>query len=80
MRIVIHEALDGPSRFGVLCRELAHIYLGHVGSDRDHWWPSRRELNHQTVEIEAESVAFLVTSRKRLTGGGPGALRGAALH
>jgi hypothetical protein len=68
MRIVIHEALDGPSRFGVLCHELAHIYLGHLGSDRDHWWPSRRELSHQTVEIEAESVAFLVTSRKGLVG------------
>jgi hypothetical protein len=68
MRIAIHNALDGPSRFGVLCHELAHIYLGHLGSDKDHWWPSRKELSHRTVEIEAESVAFLVTARKGLTG------------
>jgi len=68
MRIVIHDGLDGPSRLGVLCHELAHIYLGHLGSDKDHWWPSRKELSHRTVEIEAESVAFLVTARKGLTG------------
>jgi hypothetical protein len=68
MRIAIHDGLDGPSRFGVLCHELAHIYLGHLGSDKDHWWPSRRELTHRTVEIEAESVAFVVTSRHGLTG------------
>jgi hypothetical protein len=68
MRIVIRDGLDGPSRMGVLCHELAHIYLGHLGSDKDHWWPSRKELSHRTVEIEAESVAFLVTARKGLTG------------
>jgi hypothetical protein len=27
--------------YGTLCHELAHIYLGHSGTDRDHWWPSR---------------------------------------
>lgn len=68
MRIAIHEALDEPSRFGVLCHELAHIYLGHLGSDIDHWWPSRTELNHSTVEIEAEAVAFIVASRFGLQG------------
>ena len=68
MRIAIHEELDEPSRFGVLCHELAHIYLGHLGSDRDHWWPSRRELSHRTVEIEAEATAFIVSSRFGLKG------------
>jgi len=68
MRIAIHDQLDEPSRFGVLCHELAHIYLGHLGSDKDHWWPSRKELNHRTVEIEAEAVAFIVASRFGLEG------------
>jgi len=68
MRIAIHDALDEPSRFGVLCHELAHIYLGHLGSDGDHWWPSRRELSHHTVEIEAEATAFIVSSRFGLSG------------
>jgi hypothetical protein len=68
MRIAIHNELNEPSRFGVLCHELAHIYLGHLGSDRDHWWPSRRELSHRSVEIEAEAVAFIVASRFGLKG------------
>jgi hypothetical protein len=44
MRIAVHEGLNGPSRFGVLCHELAHILLGHLGTDRDHWWPGRSNL------------------------------------
>jgi hypothetical protein len=68
MRIALHDDLNSQSRYGVLCHELAHIYLGHLGTDKDHWWPSRTNLDHKTVEIEAEAVAFLVTSRAGLTG------------
>ncbi len=68
MRIAIHEKLDGPSRFGVLCHELAHILLGHLGSDADHWWPARTRLSHSAVEVEAEAVAWIVTSRLGLQG------------
>src|SRR6266850_733033 len=67
-RIAIHDQLDGPSRFGVLCHELAHIYLGHLGSDSDNWWPSRTNLRKDAVEVEAEAVAFLVTLRVGLQG------------
>ena len=67
-RIAIHDNLDGPSQFGVLCHELAHIYLGHLGSDSDHWWPSRYNLGRNAVEVEAESVAYLVTLRLGLQG------------
>lgn len=68
MRIAIHEELDAPSRYSVVCHELAHIYLGHLGTDKDFWWPSRTNLSHQTVEIEAEAVAYLVTARLGLQG------------
>jgi hypothetical protein len=68
MRIAIHSQLDGPSQFGTLCHELAHIYLGHLGTDREHWWPSRTDLDVRAVEIEAESTAFLVTTRLGLVG------------
>ncbi|MGA7558975.1 MAG: ImmA/IrrE family metallo-endopeptidase [Terriglobales bacterium] len=68
MRIAIHSHLDEPSQYGTLCHELAHIYLGHLGTDRDHWWPSRTELDCRTIEIEAESTAFIVTSRLGLAG------------
>jgi len=68
MRIAVHDGLDEPSRYGVMVHELAHIYLGHLGSDKDHWWPSRSELDAKAVEIEAEAVAFIVTTRLGLKG------------
>jgi hypothetical protein len=52
-----HDGLDEPSRFGVLCHELAHVLLGHLGSDLDRWWPARANLDHATVEIEASLPA-----------------------
>lgn len=67
-RIVVHEGLDPPSRFGVLCHELAHVLLGHLGSDWDYWWPSRTNLSRNAIEVEAESVAWIVTSRLGLEG------------
>jgi hypothetical protein len=67
-RIVIHDKLDEASRFGVLCHELAHILLGHLGTDYDAWWPSRVGLDYATVEIEAEAVAHIVASREGLVG------------
>jgi hypothetical protein len=77
MRVVVHDALDEPSRFGVLCHELAHILLGHLGGDADGWWPPRLNLDHDTVEIEAEAVAHIVTQRSGLMGRSEGYL---ALH
>ena len=68
MRIVIRDQLDHPSRFGILCHEIAHILLGHLGSDWDRWWPARANLSRKTMEIEAEAVAFIVTQRFGLKG------------
>ncbi len=68
MRIALHDKLSDVSCFGVLCHELAHILLGHLGTDRDLWWPCRSNLTRQTIEIEAESVAYIVTSRLGLEG------------
>lgn len=69
MRIVIHEEMDAPSRFGVLCHELAHIFLGHLGNDADHWWPNRWNIDQHSIEVEAEAAAFIVTWRFGLRGG-----------
>ncbi|PPD34020.1 MAG: hypothetical protein CTY19_05800 [Methylomonas sp.] len=71
MRIVIHNGIDEPSRFGVLCHELAHIFLGHLGGDQDLWWPSRFNLDHHSMEIEAEATAFIVTQQLGLCGSSP---------
>jgi hypothetical protein len=69
VRIGIHDGLNDPSRCGVLCHELAHILLGHFGTDADHWWPARANLNRNTIEVEAEAVAWIVTQRLGLSGG-----------
>ena len=68
MRIAIHDGLDEPSRCGVLCHELAHILLGHLGTDADHWWPARTRLSRDAIEVEAESVAWIVMNRLGLSG------------
>ena len=67
-RIVIHEELTEKSRFGVLCHEMAHIFLGHLGSDTDAWWPARSHLGRRAIEIEAETTAYIVTRRLGLEG------------
>jgi hypothetical protein len=68
LRIVIHDQLDEPSRYGVLCHELAHVYLGHLGASEEGWWPGRASLGASAIEFEAESTAYVVTSRLGLQG------------
>jgi hypothetical protein len=60
--------MDEPSKCGVLCHELAHILLGHLGTDGDQWWPARTNLSRAAIEVEAEAVAWTVTTRLGLEG------------
>jgi hypothetical protein len=71
MRIGLHRELDEASSYGVLLHELAHIYLGHLGGDRDGWWPSRGDLAQKAMEVEAEAVAYIVSRRAGLSGASP---------
>jgi len=71
MRIGLHDELDEPSRYGVLLHELAHIYLGHLGGDKDGWWPSRGNLARRAMEVEAEAVAYILSRRAGLKGASP---------
>lgn len=59
IRIAVHNGLAPAAAFSVLCHELAHIYLGHLGGDADGWWPCRINLSHSTVEIEAEATSYI---------------------
>jgi hypothetical protein len=71
MRIGLHDELDEPSQYGVLLHELGHIYLGHLGSDKDGWWPSRGDLARRAMEVEAEAVAYIGSRRAGLEGASP---------
>ncbi len=55
--------LSPEARYATLVHELAHLYCGHVGTPNKKGWPDRQGLPRQTIEFEAESVAYLVCSR-----------------
>lgn len=63
VEIHINEDLNEADSYATLCHEIAHIYLGHLGNDKDEWWPNRRKLEDRLCELEAESVAYLVCDR-----------------
>lgn len=50
-------------QFTTLAHELGHLFLGHLGPDKILSVPARPKMNHAQVEIEAESVAYLVCAR-----------------
>lgn len=64
--ITINSNFNINDAYATLCHELAHIHLGHLGNDPDKWWPDRRGMSKNTVELEAESVAYLVCGRAGL--------------
>ena len=66
MRVGLRVDLEDAAAYAVLCHELAHIYLGHVGPDRDGQWPFRMNVSEAVAELEAESVAHIVCSRAGL--------------
>lgn len=66
MRVSLRDALNEADAYAVLCHELSHIYLGHLGADKEGGWPYRLNLSHNVAEIEAESVAHIVCRRAGL--------------
>ena len=50
-------------QFATLVHELAHLLLGHLGEDKNFRAPPRTGLSRPQVELEAESVSYLVCAR-----------------
>jgi hypothetical protein len=50
-------------QYATLVHELGHVHCGHLGGDRDGWWPDRRAMSSERMEFEAESVSHLVCTR-----------------
>ncbi len=55
------------TQFVTLAHELGHLYLGHLGADAYLKVKDRRSLKHSAMELEAESVAYLVSHRRGIT-------------
>jgi hypothetical protein len=53
-------------QFATLVHELAHLYLGHLGTDKFLKIPDRQLKSHDTQEIEAESVCYIVCHRNKV--------------
>lgn len=62
---VVSKAGSSPeNEYATVVHELGHILLGHLGPDTELKVPERNRLTTQMKEIEAESVSYLVCSRK----------------
>lgn len=65
--VMINSNHPAPVKFTSMAHELAHLYLGHLGSDKKLKIQSRRALPHEKKELEAESVAYLIGCRNGVT-------------
>ncbi|MCC6263879.1 MAG: ImmA/IrrE family metallo-endopeptidase [Bryobacterales bacterium] len=52
------------AQFCTIAHELAHLFLGHLGPDPKLSVPQRPYRDHALIEIEAESVAYIVCWRQ----------------
>lgn len=61
--IRINRNHDAPVKFSTLAHELGHLTLGHLGPDKKLRIPERPKMPHPRLELEAESVAYIVCGR-----------------
>ena len=65
-RIDINKSHPSNVQFCTLCHELGHLFLGHLG--KDHLSSAERpNVKHAQMELEAESVAYIVCQRNNVT-------------
>ena len=62
--IEVSRNQDLPAQYATLAHELGHIYSGHLGTREGDEWENRSRLAHEQVEVEAESISYLVCSRR----------------
>ena len=65
-RLAYNRNHPAPTRLVTVAHELAHLYLGHLGSDGGRRVPDRRWTDHALREVEAEMTAYLVAKRNGL--------------
>ena len=66
-RMFINRNHSPVVQFATLAHELGHMFLGHMGTDKELNVPQRPLMKHTQRELEAESVAYLVCARNGVT-------------
>jgi hypothetical protein len=69
--VLLEPGLSLEEKYAALALELGHLFCGHLGIDGEAWWPDRKDLDLERIDIEAASAACLVCRRRGLarTGG-----------
>ena len=62
-RVLLNRNHEAAIQFATIAHELGHLFLGHLGLDKKLSIPDRPTMTHAQVELEAESVAYLVCAR-----------------
>ena len=68
--VLIEAGLSLEEKYAALALELGHLFCGHLGIDGDAWWPDRKDLDLERIDIEAASAAHLVCRRRGLAQAG----------
>lgn len=66
-RVTLNQNHQPAVQFATLAHELAHLFLGHLGSNRLWQVSDRRSGDGSKKELEAEAVAYLVCKRHGVT-------------
>jgi hypothetical protein len=66
-RLRINRNHKPPVQFASIAHELAHLLLGHLGKDIERKIPGRPSLTPTQVELEAESVSYIVCLRNGIS-------------
>jgi hypothetical protein len=62
-QVRLNKRHDANVQFATLTHELAHLFLGHMKEDKFLKIPDRGKIAHDTKELEAESVCYIVCNR-----------------
>lgn len=64
--LILNDSHDRAVQFATLAHELGHLFCGHLGRTDTDFWDNRSDEDKTTREMEAEAVAYLVASRRKL--------------
>lgn len=65
-RVLINRNHTPAVQFATIVHELGHLFLGHLGPDRVMAVPERASMGQAQMELEAESVAYLLCARNKV--------------